>query len=1278
MTSDVPVEEIRFAVVLNGGVSLAVWMGGAVLEIDRLSRGEGPYGALLDLVGGTARADVITGTSAGGINGAALALAQVNAGADLRQLRDLWAQQGDIDALMRRPFQGAPVSLLRGDEYFLPQLQTAFQRLASPYRKRPPEERPVDLTITTTLLHGARVMHVDALGQNLPQSLHDGRFRFRHDSPQSVPPGHAASTDFDCEHLNETVARLALAARSTASFPLAFEPSYVPVAEQLPRPDDTRPDMHSVASWANGRTTDRSRFVVDGGLLANTPTREALEAVDRMPAEGPVRRVMLLIYPHAMANVADDPDRPEDVPTVLETPALLIGALSSQGSRTHVEEIDRHNKAAASRRAGRFDLMDSLTTGNQTIYQTANHLYPLYERLRERRAARDLAGRVPAAENWPYERIRVCAERAQESERGNLPYLPGEPAVDAAVHIRTWSDGWAWGITTAEHLAESSLDLLSRLVWVVSGEDGVVLSAQRKTLFEARLAIRQLREKVDRPWVTEPRLADRAPDQGYWHDRLDVYRRKMLRPIPPSSPDEGAIGECVREQVTMIAECVAATLPHLRNLDAHRLELGRLRPWKDLLTEPPVAEENDAGIGDDTTRVLARLLALEILTTCLAEETETGMSQPVELVQVSLMTHNPFARYAVTPADKGAGMALSRFAGFLKQSWRINDWMWGRLDASATLCRILLNPERLRRIAILNGTLTARTPRENAEAVVNTVTAMFRGTPLPQQAGPLVAEAVEQLLEVYADTLPPNGLPTSLPALADLAAWAVQADIAAEELPALADAARADRDDGGNPRARGVQFLNLNEQLLTDLRTATDPTERVKLGLAALKAFDKAGIGHEALHEEATSDRLIRTTVEAASVAVTVVDSDRSGLPVLKPVTRTLRGLALLPYWAIRGVTSGSGIAKFLALLGFSVGGLLVVLALLGTLPAWASGPAAAAGAGALLGTFAYGALRTGTFLHGIVLSAPVVPLVVFAMTAVGTEGAKATRGASALVLVLIAVASLIILGSLPASPPSPVIVVRRGGTYVWRYRNRYLAGLAILLMFGGLAWIVVGLIAPAFSSWVRTSTAVERTGWAIGITAFVLLVMTMLAWWLGRHLGMWVHLPTGYQYRYTVHPAGSAAGWSIIYAVFFIAVAVVLARWGKAGTWQATEPWMVSAFITAVMLAAVLLLVVPWFAPWRACVRLSERVILEATAEVYRVDPANGPATVEDMLIARLQFTGLAYRYFLCLGKGKKDLALTLAGRRVCKRIKRKLQLVDVGPHPDQVATEPAASRAP
>ncbi|QIM21166.1 hypothetical protein G7075_08525 [Phycicoccus sp. HDW14] len=145
----VPPEELRLAVVLNGGVSLAVWMGGSVLEVDRLAHadrpGNGTYATMLALAGCRARVDVITGTSAGGINGAALALAQVNEDADLSILREVWAEQGRFETLLRSPVKGSPASLFKGDEHFLPELHTALARLArttDPRRLASPEEAP--------------------------------------------------------------------------------------------------------------------------------------------------------------------------------------------------------------------------------------------------------------------------------------------------------------------------------------------------------------------------------------------------------------------------------------------------------------------------------------------------------------------------------------------------------------------------------------------------------------------------------------------------------------------------------------------------------------------------------------------------------------------------------------------------------------------------------------------------------------------------------------------------------------------------------------------------------------------------------------------------------------------------------------------------------------------------------------------------------------------------------------------------------------------------------
>ncbi len=88
--------EVRIALVLNGGVSLAVWMGGVTHELDLIRRASGPEGSppsqqydevLADRWrelchrGDERRrvvVDVIAGTSAGGLNGSLLATAISN------------------------------------------------------------------------------------------------------------------------------------------------------------------------------------------------------------------------------------------------------------------------------------------------------------------------------------------------------------------------------------------------------------------------------------------------------------------------------------------------------------------------------------------------------------------------------------------------------------------------------------------------------------------------------------------------------------------------------------------------------------------------------------------------------------------------------------------------------------------------------------------------------------------------------------------------------------------------------------------------------------------------------------------------------------------------------------------------------------------------------------------------------------------------------------------------------------------------------------------------
>ena len=81
---------------------------------------------------------------------------------------------------------------------------------------------------------------------------------------------------------------LALAARCSASFPVAFEPGLIPVGSDG---GDGHPDM---AAFSNAQAT---QFAADGGLLMNRPLGPALQAVFDRPAESEVRRVLAFVVP---------------------------------------------------------------------------------------------------------------------------------------------------------------------------------------------------------------------------------------------------------------------------------------------------------------------------------------------------------------------------------------------------------------------------------------------------------------------------------------------------------------------------------------------------------------------------------------------------------------------------------------------------------------------------------------------------------------------------------------------------------------------------------------------------------------------------------------------------------------------------------------------------------------------------------------------------------------------------------------------------------------------
>src|SRR3954447_12054814 len=134
LASDPTAEEVRVAMALNGGVSLAVWMGGCGVELDAARRAhvEGErkvYTALCEAFRRVLVLDVMSGASAGGINGALLAAAIVNR----RRLepdfmRNQWLRLGDFTKLLQPASKGDPASLLQG-AWFREQLGATFKAL---------------------------------------------------------------------------------------------------------------------------------------------------------------------------------------------------------------------------------------------------------------------------------------------------------------------------------------------------------------------------------------------------------------------------------------------------------------------------------------------------------------------------------------------------------------------------------------------------------------------------------------------------------------------------------------------------------------------------------------------------------------------------------------------------------------------------------------------------------------------------------------------------------------------------------------------------------------------------------------------------------------------------------------------------------------------------------------------------------------------------------------------------------------------------------------------
>lgn len=680
-------EDLRLAVVMNGGVSLAIWIGGVAEEINRLTRskaGDGsPYGQLLALVRSTARVDVIAGTSAGGINGAFLALAAVY-DRDLSLLGELWAKKGGLLDLLRPPLEADPPSLMRGDAYFLAELRTAFESLCPPGRRGTPRstyETPISLTMTTSLMNGTLRRFTDDFGNPVVDVEHRGRFLFeRH---ERTLPG---NDPFDDDGI---AARLALASRSTASFPFAFEPSYVAIGAPA---DELHPDMSGAVNFPS------SRYVLDGGVLLNKPVRPALEAIFARVASRQVRRVLAYVVP-------DPGDPQEATPDVYgQTPTLaqvitdsLVTLPRAQSIIAELDDLREHNRKVRDLRLLRPDLAGLAPQ----VQGLAGALFPTYRLMRARRAVTSIADAVgpltaPALEEgtppaWTREEFLAAFGADGDVLLTPMPFLPSD--------FTTADNGgpWRWGLAPAERLGGIAVDLLRRGL-EVAPLDAADLRARirhhRRRLHGYLASLRSFRTDDRTFWTARAKRLGTPPAQsGQRPGLLQAWANESLELWPQVAAGTGTaradLLHGLERIVYSILDLLAAVAPDLYEAVDRRSETDDpvFGAAADALSALLVGLGFPPGeVSDEQARgALQRLLALEVVSVALDFAT-AEVEQDVQLVKVAGDTPNGFgARSAV---DKLAGVQLGHFGAFYKKTWRVNDWLGVASMERRVWCRL--------------------------------------------------------------------------------------------------------------------------------------------------------------------------------------------------------------------------------------------------------------------------------------------------------------------------------------------------------------------------------------------------------------------------------------------------------------------------------------------------------------------------------------------------------------------------------------------------------------
>lgn len=625
--------ELRLALVLEGGVSLAVWMGGVTHEINNLRATAPPtdpdapaadppcspavadaWQAIVSKSGiGPVIVDLVAGTSAGGLNGTILATTIARGQSVLPDMRTLWLTSGGLrPACLLGEALDTSRSLLNG-KFFEEQVANTLESIVDSGTGH-----DVTLFVTATAIGNVGVSEGPIRSRD---SRRVYRFRKRDDVEAPATEGwferpwtSAGIDDFTTAGVTVTKPELVLAARASASFPVAFEP--VPESLELARKSMTPVDHGGV-------------YLMDGGVLDNAPFGPLLEALKQRPARLPFRRHVVFVSPGVGGGAQDFLKAP---PHCLPTLASVLQAKNEPDARSDNDDM-RRAQSAMSFSVGQphVVLRDALEAGVERVQglrEAATSLFDVYA-----------AGRLQAIEIWR-QKHQVCPSGPK-----GLTFPPPALTPDNGLIPLNMGVGMGdWGLASCDRM----------LLWW-----GRMLSDPDEELTTQRqLALAAIADA--RAVILERHTAMLNVASTLTLQTMDTFLTQLA---------EWHSSQGIAQNLSILVESVASRVAEALKLDV-RLGVDGLLSASTSVEVLAIA----FSWGDDSSVDVPRFQLMQI----------TPAQQPAPVLC-------GIDDWTQVPRFKLVGERWGHFGAFADADGRRNDWCWGRIDGATALAGMVLD-----------------------------------------------------------------------------------------------------------------------------------------------------------------------------------------------------------------------------------------------------------------------------------------------------------------------------------------------------------------------------------------------------------------------------------------------------------------------------------------------------------------------------------------------------------------------------------------------------------